>query len=180
MPYKFVREPLTEEEADSLSAACRTTQEKLVVWTLLDTALRVSELCALQAHNILWQQRAIRVVNGKGGPYGKMSSNIRTVPMSPRVQALIAPYFALNDRWFVGPRQVQRMVKDVANRARVSRKITPHVLRHTWATLTLQRGLSIAAVQKILGHERLSTTAIYLNLTDKHVLDEYERVMARS
>jgi len=53
--------------------------------------------------------------------------------------------------------------------------VTPHVLRHTFATLALQKGLSLAAVKKILGHDRLSTTEIYLNLTDGHVLEEYER-----
>jgi len=51
--------------------------------------------------------------------------------------------------------------------------VTPHVLRHTFATLALQKGISLAAIQKILGHDRLSTTAIYLNLTDTHVIEEY-------
>ena len=83
------------------------------------------------------------------------------------------PYFALNDRWFVGARQAQKIVKRVANRAQITREVTPHVLRHTWAR-ALQKGISLAAVQKILGHDRLTTTAIYLNLTDGHVLEEFE------
>jgi len=172
MPYQYVREPLRAEEADSLSNACQTTKEKLLVWTLLDTGLRVSELCSLTADSIQWQQRAIRI-KGKGGPYGKRSKQ-RVVPMSPRVRAILEPYFALNQKWFVGPRQAQKVVKDVANRAKLSQDVTPHVLRHTWATLALQKGLSLAAVQKILGHDRLSTTAIYLNLTDAHIVEEYE------
>ena len=53
------------------------------------------------------------------------------------------------------------------------------MLRHTWATLALQKGISLAAVQKILGHDRLTTTAIYLNLTDGHVLEEFEAVDTR-
>jgi integrase/recombinase XerD len=57
----------------------------------------------------------------------------------------------------------------------VSREVTPHVLRHTFATLALQKGISLAAVKKALGHDRLSTTEIYLNLTDKHVQEEFER-----
>jgi len=172
MPYQYVREPLRAEEADALSNACQTTKEKLLVWTLLDTGLRVSELCSLTADSIQWQQRAIRI-KGKGGPYGKRSKQ-RVVPMSPRVRAILEPYFALNQKWFVGPRQAQKVVKDVANRAKLSQDVTPHVLRHTWATLALQKGLSLAAVQKILGHDRLSTTAIYLNLTDAHIVEEYE------
>jgi integrase/recombinase XerD len=171
--YRYVREPLRGEEADLLSNACRTAQEKLIVWTLLDTGLRVSELCGMTAESIQWQQRQIRV-QGKGGPYGK-KTKMRTVPMSLRVRTLLEPWFSLNDRFPVGPRRVQKIVKEIANRAKISREVTPHVLRHTFATLALQKGISLAAVKKILGHDRLSTTEIYLNLTDIHVLEEYER-----
>ncbi|MDV7397992.1 tyrosine-type recombinase/integrase, partial [Arthrospira platensis SPKY1] len=67
----------------------------------------------------------------------------------------------------------QRMVKNVANKAQLSQEVTPHILRHTFATLALQKGISLAAVQKILGHDRLTTTAIYLNLTNGHIIDEF-------
>ena len=148
-----------------------TSQEKLIIWTLLDTGLRVSELCSLTPQHILWQQRSLRIT-GKGGPHGKKSKK-RVVPMSKRVQTLLEHYFALHNRWPVGPRQVQKIVKQIANRAQLSQEVTPHILRHTFATLALQKGISLAAVQKILGHDRLTTTAIYLNLTDAHVVEEY-------
>src|SRR5437870_1905257 len=70
MPYQYVREPLTADESDRLSNACETPTERLVVWTLLDTGLRVGELCALTSKNVLWQQRQLRI-KGKGGPHGK-------------------------------------------------------------------------------------------------------------
>lgn len=95
--------------------------------------------------------------------------------MSRRIQALLEHYFAINEKWFVGVRQVQKIVSNVANRAEISQKISPHVLRHTFATLALQKNISIAAVQKILGHDRLATTAIYLNLTESHVMEEYQQ-----
>ncbi len=171
MAYQYVREPLRDEEADQLCQACETLQEKLIIWTLLDTGLRVSELCGLTPQHILWQQKSLRIT-GKGGPHGKKSKK-RVVPMSKRVQTLLEHYFAINNQWPVGPRQVQKIVKQVANRARLTQDITPHILRHTFATLALQKGISLAAVQKILGHDRLTTTAIYLNLTDAHVVDEY-------
>jgi integrase/recombinase XerD len=173
MRCQYAREPLRAEDADRLANACMTTKEKLIVWTLLDTGLRVSELCDLTPQQVLWQQRALRI-NGKGGLYGKRSK-WRVVPMSRRVQALLEPYFTLHDNWFVGVRQVQKLVKRVANRAQLTQNVTPHVLRHTFATLALQKGISLAAVQKILGHDRLATTAIYLNLTDAHVVEEYQR-----
>lgn len=171
MVYQFVREPLRAEEADALSLACETTKEKLIIWTLLDSGLRVSELCNLTSQHVLWQEKAFRV-EGKGGPYGKQSKK-RVVPMSRRIQPLMEHYFAINDHWFIGPRQVQKIVKRVANRAQITQNVTPHILRHTFATLALQKGISLAAIQKILGHDRLTTTAIYLNLTDTHVVDEF-------
>lgn len=173
MAYQYVREPLRAEEADRLSHACETPQEKLIIWTLLDTGLRVSELCNLTPQNMLWQQKSIRV-SGKGGPYGKLSKK-RVVPLSRRIQTLLEHYFSLHEKWFVGPRQVQKIVKHVANKACLTQTVTPHILRHTFATLALQKGISLAAVQKILGHDRLSTTAIYLNLTDAHVVEEFEK-----
>lgn len=57
----------------------------------------------------------------------------------------------------------------------VDPKITPHVLRHTFAATALQKGISLATMQKILGHDRLQTTAIYLNFTDTHIQEEFER-----
>lgn len=171
MVYQFVREPLRAEEADALCHACESPEEKLIIWTLLDTGLRVSELCSLTQNHILWQQKAIRV-SGKSGPHGK-KAKLRVVPMAPRIQALLESYFALHDTWFVGPRQVQKIVKRVANRAHITQAVTPHVLRHTFATLALQKGISLAAVQRILGHDRLTTTAIYLNLTEGHVIEEF-------
>jgi integrase/recombinase XerD len=67
-----------------------------------------------------------------------------------------------------------KIVKRLANRAKIPQEVTPHVLRHTFATLALQKHISLATVQKILGHDRLTTTAIYLNLTDTHIVEEYE------
>lgn len=173
MAYQYVREPLRSEEADRLCHACENTQEKLIIWTLLDTGLRVSELCSLTPQHILWQQKSIRVF-GKGGPYGTQSKK-RVVPMSRRIQTLLEHYFAIHENWFVGPRQVQKIVKHIANKACITQTVTPHILRHTFATLALQKGISLAAVQKILGHDRLATTAIYLNLTDAHVVEEFEK-----
>ncbi len=95
MVYQFVREPLRAVDADTLSHACETTEEKLIIWTLLDSGLRVSELCHLTPQHILWQQKAFRV-EGKGGPYGKQSKK-RVVPMSRRIQLLIEHYFAIHD-----------------------------------------------------------------------------------
>ena len=95
--------------------------------------------------------------------------------MSKRVQTLLEHYFAINNEWPVGVRRTQKIVKEVANKAKISQVVSPHILRHTFATLALQKGISLASVQKILGHDRLTTTSIYLNFTDEHVVDEFSR-----
>lgn len=127
MAYQFKREPLTPVEADKLYQACNFVQEKLIIWILLDTGLRVSELCSLTPQNILWQQKSIRI-SGKGGPYGKKTKK-RVVPMSNRVFSLLENYFAITDKFPIGPRQVQKIVKEIANRAQISKTVTPHILR---------------------------------------------------
>jgi integrase/recombinase XerD len=95
MAHQFVREPLRAEEADRLANACRSPKKKLIVWTLLDTGLRVSELCSLTRDNVQWQQRSLRVT-GKAGPHGSRRK-LRIVPLSARARAILEPYFALND-----------------------------------------------------------------------------------
>lgn len=173
MAYKFVREPLLAEEADKLCQACQTPIEKMAIWVLLDTGLRVAELCSLTPQSISWQQKTITVL-GKGGPYGKQSKK-RVVPLSPRARTLLEHYFSIHEKWPLKKRQTQNIIKQVADRARIAKPISAHVLRHTFAALSLQKGISLASVQKILGHDRLETTAIYLNFTDAHVLEEFQR-----
>lgn len=93
--------------------------EKLISWILLDTGLRVSELCALTAQDILWQQKSLRI-SGKGSPYGKKSKK-RVVPMPNRVRVLLEHYYAINEEFAAGARQVQKIVKVIANRAKITK-----------------------------------------------------------
>jgi integrase/recombinase XerD len=173
MRYQYVREPLTADASDRLSNACETTNERLVVWTFLDTGLRVGELCALTPRNVLWHQRQLRI-KGNASSHG-MRAKVRVVPMSPRVRTLLEHHFALAKAFPVKVRRAQDIVKAVADRAGITRDVSPHVLRHTFATTALQKGISLPTVPKVLGHDRLATTAIYLNFTDVHIQDEFER-----
>jgi len=171
MPYQYKREPLMQEEATRLANACETFEERLIVWTLLDTGLRVGELAKLNRDNIDWQGHRITIY-GKGGPYGTRSKR-RIVPMTSRIQALIENHLATHDTLGMTKRTVQRIVKRVANRAKISRPVSPHVLRHTFSVTAIQKGISLPALQRLLGHDRLTTTEIYLNLSPEEVLREF-------
>jgi integrase/recombinase XerD len=72
MACQFVREPLNSDEVNRLCHACETMQEKMIVWVLLDSGLRVGKLCSLTPQNILWQEKSLRI-SGKDGPYGSLS-----------------------------------------------------------------------------------------------------------
>ena len=172
MPYQFKREPLTQDEATRLANACSTAEERLAVWTLLDTGLRVSELATLTKDNLDWQIHRL-MIYGKGGPYGTKSKR-RIIPLSPRVQPLIEGHLALHDRFGMSARTIQRLIKAIANRASISRPVTPHVLRHTFSVTAVQKGLSLPALQKLLGHDRLTTTEIYLNLSPEEAIREFQ------
>ena len=113
----------------------------------------MSELCGLTSKNVLWQQRQLRF-KGKGGPHGK-KTKVRVVPMSSRVRALLEHHFAREQAFPVKTRRAQDIVKAVANRAGITKDVSPHVLRHTFATTALQKGITLPTVQKIPGHNSL-------------------------
>ena len=92
MPYQFIREHL-REEADKLCQVCETVQEKMIIWILLHTGLRVSELCDLTSQHILWQQKSLRIT-GKGGIHGKKTKK--------RVQSLLEHYFEYTISFLLG------------------------------------------------------------------------------
>lgn len=172
MPYQFKREPLTQDEANRLANACETHEEKLVVWTLMDTGLRVSELTGLTRDRVDWQTHRL-MIYGKGGPYGTRSKR-RVIPLSSRVQHLLEGHLSLNDKMDLSVRTVQRMMKRLANRARISRPVTPHILRHTFAVTAVQKGISLPSLQRLLGHDHLTTTEIYLNISPEEVVREFQ------
>lgn len=169
-----IRRPLSPEHEDALRMACETPKEKLIIFTLLETGLRVGELCALTDQSILWQQGAMRV-NGKGGPFGKMSK-LRLVPMSPIVKTMLHAYFSLNKKWFVKKRMAQLIVTNVANRAKLVVPVSAHVLRHTFCCNYLAKGGDTGTLKTIAGHERITTTERYLNFSDYHLIEAFNRV----
>lgn len=82
-------------------------------------------------------------------------------------------HFALHESLGIGARSIQMLVKRLANHAHIRRPVTPHVLRHTFAVTAIQKGISLPALQRLLGHDRLMTTEIYLNLSPEDVMREF-------
>ncbi len=112
------------------------------------------------------------MIYGKGGPYGTRSKR-RVIPLTARVQLLLEGHFALHDSLSMSVRTLQRIVRLIANRANISRKVSPHVLRHTFSVTAVQKGISLPALQRLLGHDHLATTEIYLNLSPEQVIKEF-------
>ena len=159
-----------------MAKACASMKEKLVVWTLLDTGLRIHELVNLRAENIDWQAHQL-VIHGKGrsDKNGKLRKKRRIVPMTPRTQVLLESWFAQEESIGIGIRGAEILVKRVANRAKIARACSPHVLRHTFSVDCIKKGISFPSLQAILGHDHLSTTFIYSNMQPEVALEEFKR-----
>ncbi len=102
----------------------------------------------LKRANLDWQTHRL-MIYGKGGPFGSKSKR-RVIPLSARIQPLIEGYFALHETFRFSVHAIQRMLKRLANRARISRTVSPHVLRHTFAVTAIQKGISQQAPRRQL------------------------------
>lgn len=164
----YKREPLEQEEIDALRQACKSFDESLIVNVLLETGMRVSELAKLEKEQISWQRECITTI-GKG-------NKRRVIPMSSRTRFYLAEYFKENFRMDWSSRWIQKVVKQVAERAQLMKKVSPHVLRHTFAVCYLHKGGNVRALQGILGHSHIQTTDVYLNYSGTRVLEDFKRV----
>jgi integrase/recombinase XerD len=169
MALEYKREPLEEDEVLALRKACNFFEEELIINFLLDTGMRVSELANLKEENISWQRNCIAIL-GKG-------NKRRVIPMSKRVRLLLLDCFSnRNNRFPLAMRTIQKYVKIVADRARIRKQVSPHVLRHTFAVTYLHRGGNLRALQAILGHSSITTTDIYLKYSGKRVIDDFQKI----
>lgn len=164
------REPLTRADADALYHHAQDARERLAIALLLDTGVRVSEAAGLTDPDCDWQMRRLTVT-------GKRAQR-RTLPMSPRLVELLSAWLAVHDR-LPAARTLQAIVRRVATRAGIRRPVSPHVLRHTFAVFALQAGVTLPALQRLLGHAHLVTTAVYLNVAPEDAIRELEASQGR-
>ncbi len=146
-------------------------RDKAILELFFSTGLRVSELCGLPHDlDITKDEFSVR---GKG-------EKVRVVFLSDAAKEAVKAYTDKlpdidTDRLFnITPRSVERLVKKYAIKAGISRKVTPHVIRHSFATDLLQNGADLRSVQMLLGHANITTTQIYTHVTDKHLREVHK------
>lgn len=159
----------------------------LILEMLYATGVRVSELINIKLIDIDTKRMEIKV-KGKGnkerivfyGEYAKDALEDYLNGAYSNLNIKNSPYLFLNNR---GAVLTRRGVTDILNRVikktSINKKISPHMLRHTFATHLLNEGCDILAVQELLGHESLTSTTIYTHLTSNHIKEEYLKAHPR-
>lgn len=169
---------LSVEEIDAMIAAIPDGKEEslrnhAIIETLYGSGLRVSELVDARISRLSLDD-ALLIVDGKG-------SKQRIVPMSPASVALIEEYLPQRGRLKIKPEgqdvlflnrrgaplsrvMVFYIIRDLAAAAGISKTVSPHTLRHSFATHLLEGGANLRAIQEMLGHESIATTELYLHL----------------
>ncbi|MFA6585939.1 MAG: site-specific tyrosine recombinase/integron integrase [Candidatus Paceibacterota bacterium] len=166
----------------------KSLRDRAILYLLFSTGLRVSELCSLT--------RDMDFSSGEFPIRGK-GSKVRVVFISDEAQKAVKEYLKqrkdMDDSLFVkvgdekaakenkglARRSIERIVKHYAIKAGISKKVTPHIIRHCFATDLLQNGADIRSVQMMLGHSNISTTQIYTHITDKQLLDIHKKYHSR-
>ena len=176
----FAREPrrlpvvLSPDEVARLLAAAENIKHHAALSLAYATGLRVSEVVSLKVTDIDSKRMVIRVEQGKG-------SKDRYVMLSPYLLKLLRQWWVeekpkvwlfpgYHDR-HLSARQLHRICQETAQLARIKKHVSPHTLRHSFATHLLERKTDIRVIQAMLGHKKLDTTALYTQVAVKSLRD---------
>ncbi len=164
-------------------------RDRAILELLFSTGLRISELCGLSIDDVDLSRDEFSV-RGKG-------DKVRVVFLSDEAKRSLSEYLKarkdLDDALFIqygkkansakelrlSPRAVQRVLKTYAAKAGITRKVTPHVIRHSFATDLLGNGADLRSVQALLGHANIGTTQIYTHVTDAHLREVHKKFHGR-
>lgn len=164
---------LAPDEVVQLFAAARPGVERVLLQTDYALGLRVSELIRLRVQDLDSRRMVVHVHAGKG-------RKDRLVPLSPKLLTELRAYWrAERPAFWLFPGKkpdthrsaasVQRLLRRVVRRAGLTKAITVHTLRHSYATHQLEAGLDLLTLQRVLGHRSLQTTAGYVHLTTRQL-----------
>jgi len=194
LPKKLPRVPTIEEmntvlDGEMPDAAAFPERDRLILELLYGCGIRNSELTGIKLDDIRLSAESI-LIRGKG-------KKERYVPFGDSVRGALNGYFPVRQRLLGGKkntstllinqrggplttRSVGRIVKKIAVAKGLSPDVHPHTLRHAFGTHMLEEGADLRAIQEMLGHERLSTTQRYTQLSIKHVLQVYDQTHPRA
>jgi integrase/recombinase XerD len=170
-----------DEEQRLIQIAYRDKGERgLLIKTLFQTGARVSEFVNIRVEDFFLDETMILITKGKGG-------KSRYVPLLPELAHELRTYlgnrtagylFETNRHLAYSPRRIQQIVKATAAKAKIKKRVYPHLLRHSVATTLLERGMPIEQIQKFLGHAKLETTQVYAESTPEMIKDSYRKALA--
>ena len=168
---------LSREEVRRLFAAAPSLYRYTILLTLYATGMRRSEVCRLQVADIDSQRMIIHIRQAKG-------RRDRDVPLRPKLLRVLREWWrSLRPPLYLFPggryhthtdrpissKAIWQVVRDASQRAGISKRISPHTLRHSRATHLLEAGTDLATIQRLLGHADLESTTLYLHLSDRHL-----------
>jgi site-specific recombinase XerD len=170
------------EKSITASSQLKILRDKAILELFFSTGLRLSELCSINRDLDLTKDEFS--IRGKG-------EKVRVVFLSESAKDAIRDFLKsrkdLDEPLFIQysrngaksnrltPRSIERIVKFYAIKAGISKKVTPHVIRHSFATDLLSNGADIRSVQMMLGHANIATTQIYTHITDKQLRDVHKK-----
>ena len=167
---------LSQEEVARLIDAAANLFHYAILMTLYATGLRRAELCRLRVSDIDSQRMVVHVHQGKG-------NRDRDVPLTPKLLETLRTYWRWKKPkdWLfpsrgiadavrpISTKAVYFVVQQAARRAGLDKSISPHTLRHSWATHLLENGADLRTIQLLLGHADLEHTTVYLHLSQRHL-----------
>lgn len=179
---KRLPKALNIEELEMLREACETHRQRAFIEVLYASGTRLSEVHQLNIKDINQQTMSFTVI-GKGNKEREVYLSFKAMyhlnkylkSRTDDCEALFVterkPYRRLS------PRGIQREIKKIARKAGIADKVSPHVLRHTFATLTLNNGAELVAVQELLGHSSPDTTLRYARITEERKREQHKKYL---
>lgn len=176
------RHALTIDDLERVRNACDTYREKALIEFLYSTGCRLSEAVQIDVADVDFERRTVKVI-GKG-------DKSRILYFSVRARLMLQEYIQNRDGGTalftcsrapyerLGSRSIQITLRTLGEKAGLSRRVHPHILRHTFATNSLNAGMDITVIQKILGHTSVATTQIYAETNQEHVRQQHDRFVA--
>ncbi|HLC64960.1 MAG TPA: site-specific tyrosine recombinase/integron integrase [Candidatus Nanoarchaeia archaeon] len=156
---KHIPDVLTKQQIKSMMQTTENIRHRLIIEILYSSGIRLSELLNLKVEDISFESNTIRVRDGKGA---KDRLTLIGKNTAAKIKSLFDSGLIFRGRkGRCSGKSVQLVISNAAKRAGIKQKVTPHMLRHSFATHLLESGVDIRYIQSLLGHERLATTQIY-------------------